>query len=133
MDRYDQPNYIALLVVIIVGVTIGNLLSTWITAKATAYAAQQALEQLNRQLKQQTEKFTAEQKQAAQRLQDQQRAQHEAARRSRASSATGVKLRRQCIDWTGAADQLKSSTAIAERDRACGRYERYLETGIQQR
>ncbi|MDT8321850.1 MAG: hypothetical protein RQ826_15115, partial [Xanthomonadales bacterium] len=51
-------------------------------------------------------------------------------RRQRMATTEGGWLGKNCADWTRAWNKMKAATAEAEMNKHCGRYERYLATGI---
>ena len=73
--------------------------------------------------------ITANTNAALQRNQEAQRQAHQRARAERANSPTGTKLAQQCYDWHRAYEQLKSETALQQKNRHCSSYEHFLETG----
>lgn len=51
-------------------------------------------------------------------------------RRARMATTEGGWLGKNCADWTRSWEQTRAETAAREMNKHCGRYERYLETGI---
>ena len=122
-------SYLVLFFVITLAVTCGNLLSNWITARVAAHAMEKASAELARTFAEQAKQATANTNAAIQRNHEAQRQAHQRARQERANSPTGTKLARQCSDWHRAYEDLKSETALHQKNWHCNAYEHYLETG----
>jgi len=114
-----ELDYLWLFFVIAAGVTTGNLLSNWITTRIAAYELEEAAAVMQQSLTEQKERLEA---QTAER--------HEQTREQRASSALGRTIERACRDWRQAHDQTPTYTTQTETQRHCGRYARYLDTGV---
>ena len=130
LDRDPAPiSYLAIFFVVLLAVTCGNLLSTWIAARGAAYMVEKASAEFARTFAETQKQITANTNAALQRNQEAQRQAHQRARAERANSPTGTKLAQQCYDWHRAYEQLKSETALQQKNRHCSSYEHFLETG----
>ena len=131
MRDQDPPviSYLAIFFVVLLAVTLGNLLSTWIAARAAAYVAEQAMAEAARVFTETQKRVKAQTDAMMQRNAEAQRQAHLQTRAQRANSPTGTKLARQCHDWHRAYDQLRSDTALHEKNKHCSAYESFLETG----
>lgn len=111
--------YIALFIIIVLGVASGNLLSTGITAYLAAKTAEQAAIQMNQQLSEyQRQKNLANQQQL------------ERQRQIRMNDPQGRYFLSKCEEWRKADSELHGYTTQIELSKACGRYEKYINTGI---
>ncbi len=134
-SQSGQTDYLLLLIVIIVGVAAGNLLSNWITARIALYQTEQALIELNQEL---SNHLTTGAANLQQQLSDSSRALTEKARQQqlltrqqRADSRTGQFLSKSCEEWKATHQRYDNYTSKLEMEKACRRYEDYLDTGLE--
>lgn len=129
-DPPPQLSYIKLLIVIFFGVAGGNLLSNFITAGVATYQLAASASKFTQNLKQETQKAkdTASENQAH--IQMEQEEKLNRIRQARRDDRTGIKLFQSCSDWTKANDQLHTYTSQTEMEKACSKYENYIQTGI---
>lgn len=117
-----QPNYLAWFFVIFLAVTLGSLVATYITFKVTEYhltrAVNEAAAIAATALQQLQHRSAAHQAQ----IQQQQR-------NDRATSPIGVRLQRECSEWTQNHAQTKSSYAEIEKNKRCAYHAHYINTG----
>ena len=125
-----QPNYIALLAVIIFGVAIGNLVSNWVTAKIIEYKVERTAQELNKELVEQarnTKAFAnanAEQQATTRKMQEQQIIEQ------RRTDKIGSRLAQSCTEWKKADNEMVTYTTKRETEKHCSSYESYLLTGV---
>jgi hypothetical protein len=124
----ESQNYVAWLLVIVLGVTCGNLLSTWITAAIVEYRVQVVAREALKAMQATMENAARVQREASVRAESARLAEWDRLRHVRASDAHGMKLARECEDWKRMNQQFSSPTAASESDRSCRRYSHYLET-----
>lgn len=126
---YKPAHYLALFIVISLGVAVGNLSSNYMSAQYLAYQANQAAKQLQRERVQQQEYSRQQSIEANERRMAANRAQSELDKEQRIRSAKGIRLRRSCLDWDKAYQQLNTETTKKKMDQSCMAYERYIHSG----
>ncbi len=126
----SEVNYLLWFVVIALAVAVGNILSTAAIGAFAEYQARQALAEVNKTMRAQAQAAQKESQRARQIQAEQEATRRQQLRQQRAADATGTKLGRTCTEWQEADAALNSYTTSAEVSRHCGRYERYLETGV---
>lgn len=126
---YKPAHYLALFIVISLGVAVGNLSSNYISAQYVAYQANQAAKQYQQERAQQQEYSRQQSIEANERRKAANRAQFELDKKQRIASVKGIKLRRSCLDWERAYQQLNTETAKKKMDQSCMEYETYIHSG----
>jgi hypothetical protein len=125
-----RPDYLALFFVIFIAIVLGNLTSTVISAAYVAYQADQAVKELNRRAaEERAELAKLAQSEREHAVAAQQQSQ-EQARRARASGQFGKRLAQSCSDWQRADNQTHTNTTQEQMNKACSRYQSYLDTGV---
>ena len=126
----EQISYLKLFVVVLFGVAGGNMLANWITARALEYTLATAASEAQMHMKQ--ESARANEAAVASQLQSQQaqEAQQASLQQARREDKIGVKLSRTCEDWTKANLDLHSYTTQTEQDKACSRFNAYIQSGV---
>jgi len=120
-------NYLALLLVILVGVAGGNLIADWVTAQISAYRTDKVPAKPGRA------GATHAPEPAGTKIPiagDLIRGQQEQAREQRRRDRDGVRLSQACEEWRRMNAQLNSDTTNAEMKKHCGLYERYVQDGV---
>ena len=126
MRGSGSVNYLALLLVIILGVTAGNLLSGWISVQLASYLGKQTMADFSKSARGSEGSGTLSFPTPGDLIQRQQ----EQAREQRRRDRDGVRLGQACEEWRRADAQLKTDTTAAEARKHCGLYERYVKDGI---
>jgi hypothetical protein len=123
-------NYLALLLVVVVGVAAGNLLSDWIGAELAAYRVKQAVDEHGKSAR--SAPARSDDKSLLKSFSPEQllRRQQEEAREQRRRDQDGVRLARACEQWRNADAQLRTETTGAEAKKHCALYDRYVNDGV---
>lgn len=129
-DPSPQFSYIKIFIVVLFGVAGGNLLSNFITAGFATYQLAASAAKFTQHLKQETENAKEAAQISQNEIQIKQEENLNRIRQNRQEDRTGIQLLRSCTDWTKANEQLHTFTSQTEQEKACSRYENYIQTGI---
>ena len=141
VPEQSEMNAAARVIAVVVAVTCLFFVGDRLYSRYQQYKAMQALEQELQTLGVYMTESLQQAGEASQRLSAQMKARNEAAareqqervaeqRRARMATTEGGWLGKNCADWTRSWNQTRAQTAEQEMKKHCGRYERYLETGI---
>ena len=124
-------NYIALLIVIILGVTAGNLISAWLTNEDVETESNQASAEKSKSVVVKGKNVDAEQDSndpvkptIAANLEDQDQLM-----KQRKYDPDGSRLAKICNDWRKADEEMDTQTTKIESAKHCEIYEKYVRTG----
>ena len=123
-------NYLALLMVIIVGVMIGNLISNWITSKVAAIGVEKAVAELSESAAKETARARDAAITQAQKAANALAPLQDEAREQRRKDKEGLRLAQSCEEWKRANAQLKTDTTKTEMRKHCDIYDRYVQHGV---
>ena len=109
---------------------VGERLYAWYVANKALNELTELSESAMKDAQRAMEELSARQQARQREIQRQNEARIAKLRQERAQSVPGQWLSKNCSDWTRSWSQLQAETARREMEKHCGRYSRYLDTGI---
>ncbi len=123
-------NYIALLLVIIIGVIAGNLISNWITANFIEIEVQTTNVEISKEATKQTEKVEQKVNKQQETPKIQEITNQEYLMKQRELDDIGMRLAKNCSEWQIAHEDMQTQTSERGMKKHCDEYKSYIETGV---
>lgn len=125
----SRINYFALLIIITVGVTAGNLISNLITAKYIDAEVEKASVEISNELSTKPKKALQTIKKLTKPTAIENTASQEQLIEQRKLDENGIRLAKNCSEWTVAHKDMNTQTSKRGMVKYCEQYQEYIRTG----
>ena len=125
----SRINYLALLIVIIVGVCAGNLVSNWITAKYIETEVGKATAEISKVLTTKSKNTQQTGKKKTQQIIAEDTISQEQLFKQRKLDDDGIRLAKNCSEWTVANKDMQTQTSERGMHKHCELYHEYIRSG----
>ena len=123
-------NYIALLIVIIVGVTAGNLISTWLTTKTVESESNHASAESPKEIATKAKEKKQESNNQVEPIIAEDDSTQEQLMKQRRYDPNGSRLAKNCNEWRQANKDMNTQTSKLGMTKHCDIYDEYVRTGV---
>ena len=122
-------NYIALLVIIILGVAAGNLLSHWFTTDSTYTETQNTSTKISKKITNQINMTDQDPEKHMEGSKIQEIINEEILIKQRKTDENGIRLAKNCSEWQVAHKDMQTQTSERGMIKHCDYYQQYIKTG----